>query len=204
MSATSKKKSAGQGSKIRRTETTHFLTTDEVKRLLNSITNKRDKAIFLLAYRHGLRSQEVARLRFDDIDEKTHRLMVHRVKGSHSGEHPLESDEMRLLKAYKKEHPFPESKILFPSNRGTEITTRRLRYMMKTYGQRAELPEHKRHFHVRKHSIATHLLCAGADVRFVQDWLGHANIQNTMVYTHLVSTARDQKARAPFMKLPRF
>ena len=117
----------------------------------------------------------------------------------------MESDEVRIIKAYLKERGGEsESPILFPSNRGTEITTRMLRYLMKNYGEVAELPPHKRHFHVLKHSIATHLLSAGADIRFVQDWLGHANIQNTMVYTHLVSTTRDAKARALFMKLPRF
>lgn len=198
-------KNEGKGRGVRRTETTHFLTTDEVSRLLKVITKKRDKAIFLLAYRHGLRSEEVARLKTSDLDFKKLRLMVHRVKGSHSGEHPMESDEVRIIKAYLKERGGEsESPILFPSNRGTEITTRMLRYMMKDYGEAAELPLHKRHFHVLKHSIATHLLSAGADIRFVQDWLGHANIQNTMVYTHLVSTTRDAKARALFMKLPRF
>jgi len=48
------------------------------------------------------------------------------------------------------------------------------------------------------------LLDAGADVRFVQDWLGHANIQNTVIYTYLTSTSREEKARKLFMKLPRY
>lgn len=75
--------------------------------------------------------------------------------------------------------------------------------LMKEYGEIAKLPQEKRHFHVLKHSIATHLLDAGAELRFLQDWLGHANIQNTVIYTALVSQSRETKAREYFLKLPR-
>lgn len=68
----------------------------------------------------------------------------------------------------------------------------------------ADLPPAKRHFHCLKHSIATHLLEAGADLRFVQDWLGHSNIQNTVVYTFLTVRGRDSVARKVFLQLPRF
>ena len=79
-----------------------------------------------------------------------------------------------------------------------------LHYLMKHYGEMARLAEEKRHFHTLRHSIATHLLDAGQDLRFVQDWLGHTNIQNTVIYTYLSSALRKQKARAAFMKLPKF
>lgn len=59
------------------------------------------------------------------------------------------------------------------------------------------------HFRVLKHSIATHLLDAGAELRSVQDWLGHSNIQNTVIYAALVSAGREAKAREYFLKLPR-
>jgi site-specific recombinase XerD len=52
--------------------------------------------------------------------------------------------------------------------------------MIKGYGEKAKLPVQKRHFHVLKHTIATHLSGAGADLRFVRDWLGHSNIQNAV------------------------
>jgi site-specific recombinase XerD len=60
------------------------------------------------------------------------------------------------------------------------------------------IPESKRHFHVLKHSIATHLLDASADLRFVQDWIGHASIRNTVVYAQLTSRRRDEEARKVF------
>jgi site-specific recombinase XerD len=55
-----------------------------------------------------------------------------------------------------------------------------------------------RHFHALKHSIATHLLDAGADLRFVQDWIGHASIRNTVIYAQLTSRRRDEEARKVF------
>ncbi len=188
--------------RARRSETIKFLTLDETRRLFEWITDKRDKAIFLVAYRHGLRASEIGLLRADDLDLKRLRIMLHRLKGSLSGEHPLQTDEARALKAWLK-HRDTDSPILFPSRRGLPISRQMLDVLMKSYGEEAAIPKDKRHFHVLKHSIATHLLDAGAELRFVQDWLGHSNIQNTVIYTALVSHSREAKAREYFLKLPR-
>ncbi len=187
--------------RARRTETIKFLTLDETRRLFKCITDKRDKAMFLLAYRHGLRASEVGLLRVNDLDLKRLRVMLHRLKGSLSGEHPLQADEARALKAWLKSRA-SDSPILFPSRRGLPISRQMLDVLMKQYGKEAVVPKEKRHFHVLKHSSATHLLDVGADLRFVQDWLGHSNIQNTVIYTTLVSMSREQKARQYFLKLP--
>jgi site-specific recombinase XerD len=69
---------------------------------------------------------------------------------------------------------------------------------MKHYGKLVDIPASKRHFHVLKHSIATHLLDAGADLRFVQDWIGHASSKNTVIYAQLTSRRRDAEARQVF------
>jgi site-specific recombinase XerD len=69
---------------------------------------------------------------------------------------------------------------------------------MQVYGKAADLPPEKRTFHILKHSIATHLLDAGADLAFVRDWLGHANIQNTLVYVRITTGKRDTEARRLF------
>ena len=74
-----------------RTDTIRFLTLDELGRLLAATRgSSRDRALFLLAYRHGLRVSDVGLLRAEDLDLGTLRLMVHRLKGSHSGAHPLQ------------------------------------------------------------------------------------------------------------------
>jgi site-specific recombinase XerD len=141
-------------------------------------------------------------LRVEDIDLKILRIMVHRLKGSYSGTHPLQPDEAKVLRALLRERETP-SPILFLSNRGDPIARRTLDWLMKKYGKLADLPPAKRHFHCLKHSIATHLLEAGADLRFVQDWLGHSNIQNTVVYTFLTARGRESAARKFFLHLPR-
>ena len=186
-----------------RTETIKYLTTDEIKRLIGVIKDYRDRAIFLLAYRHGLRASEVGLLHVNDLNLKQLRIRITRLKGSLGGEHPLQPDEARFTKAHLK-HRKIDSPILFTTIRNAPINKRMLDVLMKKCGELAKLPEDKRHFHVLKHSIATHLLAAGDDLRFVQDWLGHSNIQNTVIYAAIVSTTRDQKARSHFMKLPKF
>lgn len=200
--ATTPKPPERQATRARRSETIKFLTLDETRRLFKGISDKRDKALFLLAYRHGLRASEVGLLRVSDLDLKRLRVMLHRLKGSLSGEHPLQADEARALKAWLRSRD-TDSPILFPSRRGLPISRQMLDVLMKGYGEEAAIPTDKRHFHVLKHSIATHLLDAGAELRFVQDWLGHSNIQNTVIYTALVSTSREAKARQYFLKLPR-
>ena len=193
---------ARNNGRARRTETIKFLTLDETRRLFTEIIDKRDKAVFLIAYRHGLRASEIGLLRVSDLDLKRLKIVLHRLKGSLSGEHPLQADEARALKAWLK-HRGTESPILFPSRCGLPISRQMLDVLMKEYAEVAAIPEDKRHFHVLKHSIATHLLDAGAELRFVQDWLGQSNIQNTVIYTALVSTSREARARQYFLKFPR-
>ena len=81
------------------TETIRFLTLDETARLFRAIcAHRRDRALFLVAYRHGLRASEVGLLRTEDLDLRPLRLMVHRLKGSHSGAHPLQPDEANAIR----------------------------------------------------------------------------------------------------------
>lgn len=177
--------------------TIDYLTQDELKRLFGVIEDKRDKAMFRLAYTYGLRSRELALLERSHVDFDRMRLYIPRVKGSLSGEYPLRPEVARLLKSYLKARA-DNNPALFTSNRGFPVATRTLRWLMKKYGAKAKLPEAKRHFHTLKHSIGTHMIDAGAEVLLVKDWLGHKNIQNTLIYAQLIGKTRDELASRVF------
>jgi len=174
-----------------------FLTQEELKRLFSVIKGKRDKALFLLAYRHGLRASEIGLLQRTDVDLKQGRITIHRLKGSLLGIYPLQPNVIKLLRAYLRSRT-DSSPYLFISNRGVPLDRRTLWCAMDTYGKKAGAPPEKRKFHSLKHSIATHLLDAGGELRFVQDWVGHKNVQNTAEYAQLTNPRRDEAARKLF------
>jgi site-specific recombinase XerD len=181
----------------RQERTIHFLTQDELRRLFKIIRSKRDKAIFLVAYRHGLRASEVGLLQRADVDVKQGRISIHRLKGSISGVYPMQPDVLKAIRSYLRTRG-DESPSLFLSNRHVPISRYTLHRRMQRYAEVAGLPVEKRKFHCLKHSIATHLLDAGADLAFVKEWLGHANIQNTTIYARLTTATLDSTARKIF------
>ena len=176
------------------TDNIQFLTQDEMRRLLAVIKGKRDYALFLIAYRHGLRASEVGILTEDDIDLTRGTIRVHRLKGSLGGVYPMQNDEVKAIRAMLRARGV-QSPILFLSKLLIAVSRRSLDLLMKKYGERAGIPAHNRHFHTLKHSIATHLLDAGVGLPFVQDWLGHVDIQNVAIYLHLTSYKRKEEAR---------
>ena len=144
----------------RKHETTKFLTFDELKRPFNVIRtegNKRDRALFLLIYRHGLRASAVGRLHKTDVDFKQLRIYCHRLNGSYSRQHTMEPDEARILKAYLNSRE-DDSPFLFPSRRNLPISRKRLDVLIKQYGELAGIPKDKQHFHVLKHTCANQSL----------------------------------------------
>jgi integrase len=172
-----------------------YLQEEELERLFRVIRSARDRAIFRVAYHAGLRASEVGMLDMRDYVGKTGRIHVTRLKGSNSGEHHLCREELRALKAWLKERGTGPGPI-FTSNRKQPISRKMLHVLMRHYGALAMIPEKLRHFHVLKHSCATHLLSRGFGVEQVQDWIGHANIQNTMIYAKISNSRRDQMAKA--------
>ena len=183
---------------VRRQERTiYFLTQDELRRLFKVMRSKRDRAIFLVAYRHGLRASEIGLLQRVDVDAKQGRISIHRLKGSLSAVYPMQPDVLKAIRSYLRTRA-DESPYLFVSNRGVPISRYMLHHLMQTYGEVAGLPVEKRKFHCLKHTIATHLLDASADLAFVKDWLGHANIQNTTIYARLTTATLDSTARKVF------
>jgi type 1 fimbriae regulatory protein FimB/type 1 fimbriae regulatory protein FimE len=146
-------------------------------------------------YHAGLRASEIGLLEMRDYSPRTDRLMVTRLKGSNSGEHHLCREEARALKAWLKERGNAPG-VIFGSKKGGPISRKRLDVLVKEYAARAGWPGKLRHCHTFKHACCTHLLSKGFNVEQVQDWVGHANIQNTMIYARVTNSRRDQMGKA--------
>lgn len=162
---------------------------------LDDATGIRDRAILELLYGSGLRVSELCSLDLDDIDCTGHTLVV-MGKGRKERKLPMSEPAATAVHAYLSEaRPwFREghdvggaSQALFLNRRGGRIGPRSVRALMTRYlvaeGSRPASP------HALRHSFATHLLDNGADLRSVQELLGHANLSTTQIYTH-VSTER--------------
>ena len=173
-----------------------FLTLRETKSLMKQIKTSRDKAIFLIAYRHGLRASEIGLLRVGDINLKDRSIYLTRVKGSVSGFQRIDEKEVEVLKPLMSSTS--TNKPLFRSQKGCPISRQQLDRLIKSYGTLARLPKSKRHFHILKHSIAVHLLQAGAEIILVKELLGHKSIQNTLLYAEVVSKFRDARQEELF------
>jgi len=142
----------------------------------------RNSLMVLLAYRHGFRISEVIDLRLSDIDLQSGRINCRRLKGSTQNIHPLEGDELRLIKRWLRVHSGHSSEFLFVSERGTPITRQAVWRIFKDAGKMAGL-DIDVHPHMLKHSCGYYLAEKGCDTRLIQEYLGHKNIQNTVRYT---------------------
>jgi integrase len=171
-----------------------YLTQDEVGRFFASIENVRDRALFALMYHHGLRVGEVLLLQRGDFELGRGRVLVRRLKGGAWSEQILFGATRDLLHAYLAQARGDDSSPLFPGRHGP-LRRRQIQSRFVRYRRLAGLPEHLT-AHSLRHSIATHLLDAGAHLEFVQDHLGHRNIRSTAIYARITDRHREALMRA--------
>jgi type 1 fimbriae regulatory protein FimB len=160
----------------------------------------RSWAMILLAYRHGLRASEVCNLKTTDIDLKNGSIVVERLKGSmrtvqaisgHRGEPLL--DEQKALRAWMQQRRHDGSDFLFTSQKGGRLDRSQFFRVFRSVATAAGLPPEKRHPHVLKHALATHLVAANVNLALVKTQLGHKSINSTLRY---VSTTDRQASHA--------
>ena len=164
-----------------------YLAQKEVETLFKKIKDRRDKALFALIYRYGLRVSEAMLLTPKDIDYNRKKVSIRRVKNGISAERRLYPDVERLLKTYLKVRKNTGS-ALFTGREGNLKRTM-IYKLFKNYAKKAKLKT-EYSVHSLRHSCGVHLLEAGADIREVQDFLGHRNIQNTLIYTQITDKIR--------------
>ncbi|MCU0821147.1 MAG: site-specific tyrosine recombinase XerD [Spirochaetes bacterium] len=170
-----------------------FLTIKEIGKLNSSISESdlyelRDKAIFELLYSCGLRISEAVELVFSDIDMKNRFIKV-KGKGSRERLVPMSDESIRVVKKYLKDsRPFiirnRMSEYVFISKKGSMLNRKSVWRLLKGYVERACIEKNITP-HTLRHSFATHLIENGADLKSVQELLGHMDISTTQVYTHL-------------------
>ncbi|MFH1217016.1 MAG: tyrosine recombinase XerC [Pseudomonadota bacterium] len=176
-----------------------FLTVDEVFTLLEEPGSRdtfflRDRAVLELLYSTGIRVSELAGLNIDRVD--FHGGMV-RVRGKGNKERlvPMGEPAVDMIQSYlperqqllvnrEKRGRKTDGKPLFVNNRGGRLTTRSVERIVSYYASRAGIAAQVTP-HSLRHSFATHLLEMGADLRTVQELLGHASLSTTQKYTHL-------------------
>jgi integrase/recombinase XerC len=166
------------------------LPVDDVTRLLGApdtanTLGRRDRALLEVLYSCGLRAAESVGLDWGHLHE---RLGVARVRGKGNKERvvPIGADAMRALRVYRDGWDLPrrDPRPVFLNARGSRLTTRSVGRIVERHLLATGIAAHATP-HSLRHSFATHLLEDGADLRAIQEMLGHASIATTQRYTHL-------------------
>jgi site-specific recombinase XerD len=183
------------------------LTAREAARLLDGIPTSgpldlRDRAIFELAYSCGLRAEEIVSLRIGDVDHDAEQLRVEG-KGRKTRFVPVGEPALKAVTQYleraRHAHADPHAgsdatQALFLSKTGRPLGTSDIRRRLRMWIARTGAGDGASP-HALRHSFATHLLDGGADLRSIQELLGHANVSSTQIYTR-VESARLRSAYA--------
>ena len=175
-----------------------FLDYEEVKKLLetppqDNWLGARDRAILETLYSTGIRVSELVALNMDDIDFLGEIVHV-RGKGKKERITPIGSSALQVIQYYMEyrnkraqNNTNFDSKVLFVNKHGRRLSTRSVRRKMDKYLKMAGL-DPAISPHTLRHSFATHMLNNGADLRSVQELLGHQSLSTTQIYTHLTTT----------------
>ena len=177
------------------------LTPDQVNGLLDGVAAgklerpdpARDRAIFELLYGCGVRVSELAGLNLEDLD-RTERWLRVCGKGRKQRQVPLPGKAAEALERYLSERPVVRDEpAVFLNHRRTRLTDRGIRGIVKLYATFVN-GDPSIHPHSFRHAYATHLLADGADLRAIQELLGHASLSTTQKYTQVSLTDLDRKS----------
>ncbi|MHC4287523.1 MAG: tyrosine recombinase XerC [Planctomycetota bacterium] len=183
-----------------------FLEYEEVVRLLNTppvntCLGARDRAILEVLYSTGMRVSELVSLNMDDVDFLSEVIHV-RGKGKKERICPIGSSALQAIQNYiefrnrrmANDSNF-DSRVLFANKHGQRLSTRSVRRKMDKYLIEAGL-DPAISPHTLRHSFATHMLNNGADLRSVQELLGHQSLSTTQVYTHITTSHMNEQYKA--------
>jgi type 1 fimbriae regulatory protein FimB len=166
------------------------LTRSEVDRLLQQASvgraPERDSCLIWMCFIHGCRVSELTGLRLADLDMDSGSVYMSRLKNGLSTVHPLQVSEKQLLARWlQRRRSYRNAdweEWLFLSQKGHRLSRQRIYRMLRSYSELAGL-DVQAHPHMLRHACGYALADNGADTRVIQDYLGHRNIQHTVLYT---------------------
>lgn len=165
-------------------EVTRFLSIPNVK----TPKGLRDRALFEVLYSSALRNEELINLDLYDVNEKDGTIFIRQGKGSKDRVVPIGKVALEWLRKYLEEvrryYAKADELALFVTLWGDRIKQKSLIYMIHTYVTQSGIQKRITP-HVFRHTCATHMLQGGADIRYVQEMLGHTSAHTTEIYTHL-------------------
>lgn len=172
----------------------NVLTTEEVKRIINSIENIKHRAIISTIYSCGLRISEAVNLLIKDVDSSAMTVKVVNAKGKNDRYVMLSPKLLELLRRYFVE--YKPRKYLFEGQFGDRYSTRSIQQIFNKAVKLAGIKKSVT-VHSLRHSFASHLLDNGTDIRFIQKLLGHKHLSTTQIYTH-INPVSVKKIKSPF------
>lgn len=167
-----------------------YITVAELKLLVTAAKqtgrhSARDSLLILMMFRHALRVGELVDLKWDQLDLDNAKFHVNRLNNGDASVHHLEGDEIRALRKLRR--TYPDSAFVFVSERNGPLSHNAIYKLVARAGQLAEL-ELSVHPHMLRHGKGYQLAASGMDTRSIQAYLGHKNIQHTVLYTKLDPT----------------
>ena len=158
------------------------LNRKEIQKLFEVITNIKHKVVLALLYYAGLRLSEVRNLKWQDVDFERGIIHIKQAKGERERIIFLHEKLKELL----VEYGIKKSGFVLISERGKKYNERTIQQIVKNAARKARIKK-KVTPHILRHSFATHLLEAGADIRYIQQLLGHKSLRTTQIYTHVAN-----------------
>ncbi|MDD2962854.1 MAG: site-specific integrase [Bacteroidales bacterium] len=173
----------------------NVLSKEEVKAVLEALTNQKHRAMLSLIYGCGLRRSELLNLKPEDVDSRRHLLHIINAKGKKDRVVPLSDKLIAMLREYFQAWK-PRVWLFEGQKAGEQYSETSLQQVLKFARTKADIPKPVT-LHWLRHSYATHLLEAGTDLRYIQELLGHKSSRTTEIYTH-VSQQAIAKIKCPF------
>jgi len=174
------------------------LTKKEVTTLIDSIQNKKSKLMVSLTYACGFRVSELINLKIENLNFEEKIGYVRQAKGKKDRIFNIPLSIFSNLQEQVEKQKQSNQEYLFTGPK-SKLTDRNIQKIVRTAAQRAGLQKQV-HPHTLRHSFATHLLENGADIRIIQELLGHADLSTTQIYTH-ISSEQIKKIPSPIDSL---